>query len=324
VIERYRLVEDWEETDLLSLPDEETDYYEFKSSRVPTTKLKDKIAVAASAFWNSGGGIFIVGINDQGKVDGGVPEVVGRQKIRDWIDQILASVEPVGPYIVKLISRDDSNSLINPDHVVTVISFGESFSGPHMAPDKKYYIRAGAHSGPASHHIVEAIRARRGLQNPFLRGVLRMHPQKPNVVQLVVLNLNDAPALNVKLTFEPLPKAFLEHAADKFPLTIPVINREQSFVMDISLWGAGMGSEIFGDKPVSLKLDYRDVAGRQFEESQTLHPHQNLGPLKMSDVVGKDIKKAIEDLVREVKRLRSVIELFVARTLSEQEEYKGD
>jgi predicted HTH transcriptional regulator len=187
--DRYLLVEQWEEADLLGLPTEETDYYEYKSSKVPTAKLKEKTEIAASAFWNSGGGIFIAGVDDQGRIDGGIPETVGKQKIRDWADQVLSLVEPTGPYVIKTISRQNSNSLIRPDHVVLVISFGESFSGPHMAPDKKYYIRAGAHSGPASHYIVEAIRARRGLQKPLLRGVLRLHPQKPNIVQLAVLSM---------------------------------------------------------------------------------------------------------------------------------------
>lgn len=55
----------WEYQDLLELPSEETDIYEYKSSKVPLDQLKNKISKAASAFWNSGGGIFIAGVNGE-------------------------------------------------------------------------------------------------------------------------------------------------------------------------------------------------------------------------------------------------------------------
>lgn len=310
-MDRYRLIDDWEVEDLLNLPSGETEYYEYKSSRIPLTNLKEKIAIAASAFWNSGGGIFIAGVDDQGKVDGGLAEVVGRQKIRDWTDQILASIEPPGSYAIKTINNI---SITNPNHVVLVISFGESFNGPHMAPDKKYYIRAGTHSGPASHYLVEAIRARRGLQNPVLRGLIRMHPQKDNVVQLVVLNIAESPALNVEITFTPLPNAFAEHTANKFPLVIPVISREQSFAMDVSLWGAG--AEIFGTASVLLKMKYNNLVGRVFEDAQSLHPDQSLGPLRFTDT--KDTKKLIEHIANELKHLRRAAESFLRHTMDSQ------
>jgi len=146
--ERYRFVENWTEEDLLTIPQEETESFEYKSSQTPIDKLKEKISVAASAFWNSGGGIFIAGVNDSGKIDGGILESIGRQDIRDWTDQILTSVEPIGNYAIKVISNEINNSLIQDNHIVLVISFGESVIAPHMAYDKKYYVRAGAHSGP--------------------------------------------------------------------------------------------------------------------------------------------------------------------------------
>jgi hypothetical protein len=40
----------WTYKDLLELPSEETDIYEYKSSRVTLDQLKNKISMAASAF----------------------------------------------------------------------------------------------------------------------------------------------------------------------------------------------------------------------------------------------------------------------------------
>ena len=79
----------WEYQDLLELPSEESEIYEYKSSKTPLDKLKNKISIAASAFWNSGGGIFIAGINDCGKIDGGIPDKNGKQNIRDWVDNAI-------------------------------------------------------------------------------------------------------------------------------------------------------------------------------------------------------------------------------------------
>src|SRR5690606_33031336 len=110
---------------------------------------------------------------------------------------------------------------------------GESHIGPHMAPDKKYYIRAGAHSAPASHFLVEAIRLRRTLEKPLLRGLLRVNPQKHSVIDLVIMTANDAPALNVTVNFEPLPLALAEHFEESFPLSIPVIDKNHPFRMEL-------------------------------------------------------------------------------------------
>ena len=115
--ERYRIIGRWTEDELTSnIPSEETDFYEFKSSSISVNELKKKLPVAASAFWNSGGGIFVAGVDDNGKIDGGISNLVGRQTLRDWADQILSSVEPVGPYIIKTIEPKDRSSSINPDH----------------------------------------------------------------------------------------------------------------------------------------------------------------------------------------------------------------
>jgi len=301
-MERYRFIENWTEEDLLSIPKEESDSFEYKSSKTPLDKLKEKISVSASAFWNSGGGIFIAGVNDSGKIDGGIPENIGRQGIREWIDQILTSVEPVGNYTIKTISKKIKDSSINDNCVVLVMSFEESIIAPHMAYDKKYYIRAGAHSEPASHFLVEAIRARRGLQKPLLRGLLKMHDEKSYIVELVILALNQ-PALNVELSFDPLPKIFEEHSSfsDKFPLRIPVIEQNFPFRMDISMFPGG--TQVFGDVPIYLKLSYQSLSGETFTEQQLLDPNRNMPPMQSGSKTLDDIEKILKELTQHVKNI---------------------
>jgi hypothetical protein len=56
----------------------EDDRHEYKSSAIKNDKeLGDKIAKAASGFWNSGGGLFVVGVDGNGQPDGGISLSVG-------------------------------------------------------------------------------------------------------------------------------------------------------------------------------------------------------------------------------------------------------
>ncbi len=309
--ERYQRITDWKEADLLDLPTEETGEYEYKSSRIWKEKgkeLKRKLAVAASAFWNSGGGVFVAGIDDSGKIDGGIPEYVGRQKLRDWVDQVLASVEPAGLSAVATIEKEADGSAIDEGHVVLVVSFAPSSTGPHMGPERKYYARAGAHSGEIGHFLIEAIWARRRLQDPVLRGLIRQHPNKAFVRELVILALNDAPALDVSVSFEPLPRFLEDQPKERLPLTIPVVDRAHPFRMDILVRGGLV--ELFGEEPVELVLEYKDIAQRVFQERQSLDPRSSVAPIKMGDEDMTKIDKTLGKIHREMRLLRDDLKRY--------------
>ena len=295
-IKDYSYIKSWDEQDLINIPQFETDEYEYKSSLVKNEELKDKITIAASAFWNSGGGLLIIGIDDKnGKIDGGINKLIGKENITDWIEKAIHKVEPIGPYFVKLIESNKTNSLINQNKVIVIIVFGESFLGPHMAMDKKYYIRAGACSSPASHFLVESIRSRRGLSEPLLRGTLRFSSRDNNIVELVITSLNDTTALEVEVSFEPPTKALQEFYKDKFPLIIPIINKYNPFIMDISIFPSG--KQVFGENSVYLLIKYQDITGRIFEDKQLLDPSKSLGPMKISGTDNlKEIKRELEKI----------------------------
>jgi hypothetical protein len=283
----YENLESWTEKDLEYLPEEEDDFYEYKSSRIISKsfdELKKKISVAASAFWNSGGGVLIVGVDNKGKIDGGIPKTINKQALRDWVDQIILKENPLGTYKIKIIERKGESSLINPDKAVLIILFERSYD-VHMAYDYKYYIRSGAHSNPANNFLVEALRSRRGLLKPLLRGLLKFSQHKPHVVQLVILTLNDATALDVKITFNPLPKALEEYYKDKFPLEIPAIDKSNPFIMDLYVFG--IKTKTFGERPVKLVLNYSDIIGNNFKYSQIISPELNLSPMLIENSKNK-------------------------------------
>ena len=262
-LENPQIIETWTEDDLIEIPIGETDEYEYKSSLIRESahyrsELQSKIVKTASALWNTGGGILLVGIDDKGQVDGGIPPNMGKQKLRDWVDAVLNQVTPVGPYDIRTIGREKADSKIDEGHVVLVVAFGESFDLPHMAPDNRYYVRAGAHSNPANHYLVEAIRARRGLRRPMLRALLRENPQKAGVVELTIVAVNDLPALNVAINFHPIPTHLQEQMPERLPLVVPLIDRNYPFRMDIgtlrrlNYW--------LGDEPFEVIVQYEGCA----------------------------------------------------------------
>jgi hypothetical protein len=266
MIARNDDIKGWTEDDLLALPAHETAEYEFKSSLSEDDDLGPAIRKAASAFWNSGGGVLVIGVDDKGKIDGGISEAVGKQTREDWIHRAISKVSHQGQYHLKLISGKNNSSSIRPNHLVTVIAFEESPLPPHMA-DGTYYTRAGTHSDPASHFIVEALFAKRSVQSPVIRAVLINSERKTAVIELAVLVVNDSAALNVEVSFDPLPK-IAEHVRDSFPLCIPVIDQRHPFTME--LFRMLLKSEMFGSEPVLLKLDYEDVLGNKHHYEQQI------------------------------------------------------
>lgn len=313
-LENHELILHWTEEDLLELPTGETDEYEYKSSLIRESAhyrsdLHAKIVKTASAFWNTGGGILVVGVDDAGQVDGGIPAMMGKQKLRDWVDMVLNSVDPVGPYSVRTVRPDMHNTCINPEHVVLVVAFGESFDLPHMAPDRRYYVRAGAHSNPANHYLVEAIRARRGLRRPLLRAMLRENPQKPGIVELAILAINDLPALNILINFDPIPAQLQELFPDRLPLIVPVIDRANPFRTDIATLRR-LGDWL-GDEPFHILLQYEGVRGTKFEESQQIDHHRSLTATEIRLSDGNSPEKTLKKIHKQLARLNHIVETYL-------------
>lgn len=322
-LEKHNLIENWSEDDLLDLPAGETDEYEFKSSLIRESSsyrsdLSSKITKTASALWNTGGGILIVGVDDAGKVDGGIPRLMGKQKLRDWVDMVLNTVSPVGPYTVRTIKPEKADTKIDPEHVVLVIAFGESFDLPHMAPDNRYYVRAGAHSNPAGHYLVEAIRARRGLNRPMLRALLRENPQKAGVVELTIVTINDLPALNVLINLDPVPPHLAEQLPERLPLTVPLIDRSNPFRMDI----ATMRRLAYwlGEVPFNVILQYEGVRAELFRDTQSIDHLRSLGPSEIRLSNGNSSEKLMQKMLKQLSRLNRTIEGYTQNGKHSSEE----
>ncbi len=306
----YRIIEQWTEDDLLNLSPQENELYEYKRSATPKDDLINKIGKAASAFWNAGGGIFVAGIDGNGKIDGGIPKnYFGRQEPRDWVDQAVAKVQPAGHYTVKIIEPIGEQSAIKENCVVLAIGFGMSSMAPHMAPDNKYYIRLGAHSEPAGHFLVEALRARRGFQSPQLRCMLQQHRKSSSVVEIAIISITDAPALDITIDFDPLPE-YLAKLGYQFPITISLIDRSTPFhfIATHVFYSMGSMSGHFQETEFNISLTYHDILGNRYTMTQKLSTQENfISYPNPTENEAEKIVKAIDELTRKVSDINNKI-----------------
>src|SRR5260370_1261566 len=292
----------FEDRDLAALPSSEDDRHEYKSSATRDSELADKIARAASAFWNSGGGLVVAGVNGHGQPDGGVALNVGRQSRRDWIDQAVSRVAPGAHYVVQGIEDKGAGHSIAAGSAVFLIGFSESEIGPHMAPDNRYYIRAGAHTVPASHFIVEAIHARRGLRTPVLRHVVRPKPADAGVLQVGIVALSQVPAIDVCINPEPVPRWLQQSWESKVPLEVPVISEQFPFFLDVHLLTLGERQS----PPFQIRVTFRDVANRNYEQVFQVDLDKQSGP-NLGEKGTYDIVRQLMDIEREIGKVADAI-----------------
>jgi hypothetical protein len=159
-----RKKERWTESEVIALPAGEHDYFERKSGALlQDSGFRGKLAKAVSAFANSGGGSLVIGVRDDGTIDGVPKTRSSKTSTRDWIEQIIQNLVsyPLQDFRVHEV-EPESPSLIPTDHVVVVIDIGDSMLAPHQSAGtgKTYYYRAGGRSEPAPHHFLEMLRGR--------------------------------------------------------------------------------------------------------------------------------------------------------------------
>ena len=262
--------------DLSQLPGEETEKFEFKSSRTEFHKLGDKLCRGVSAFANSGGGIFVAGVDASGNADGGLPSKKGKQPLRDWTDQEIHQITPVPAYDIKYGIPSDDRGQIDKDKKVLVVLVKESAIAPHMAPDHRYYIRAGVHTEPASHFIVEAIRSKRYLSKPRIAHIVRPSPDDCEVLQLGVVTGTASPAIDLEIAISHMPMT--GKLLQEFPLRVELIDQQNPLFFDIST------RESVRREPeqheFTLKVTYHDLTSDVYEYERIVNIERSLSSFR--------------------------------------------
>ena len=155
--------ERWSEEEILSLPSGELDYFDRKSGDIINDPdFLKKLAKALSAFANSGGGHLILGIKNDGTVDGVLKVHKGRASTREWLEQVIPDLLSYSLQDFRVHEVDPATPTAIPaGKVVIVIDVGDSERAPHQDTfTKLYYHRVSGHSMPAPHIYLESLRTR--------------------------------------------------------------------------------------------------------------------------------------------------------------------
>lgn len=144
------------------IPEEEDRRWEFKAgeflSKDKRSEFRTELGKQVSAFANSGGGYFVVGISKEGQLAPTDQLKEGGQSMTDWLAQ--RTEQSVDPWIRDFhvhklpLATDETKA-------VYIIEIGDSVSAPHQAKDDlTYYYRIPGHSKRAPHFHLELLRNR--------------------------------------------------------------------------------------------------------------------------------------------------------------------
>ena len=161
----------WTEAGLREIPSGEHDFQEFKAS--PWIEHDGEIGPSflslyskqLSAFANGAGGRLFIGLDDQGRIDGGVATDLKSGGLRAWLEDVTpGAIDPplTGFNVFEVRSDGSAKSLIGEGRAVYIIEIPASDSAPHQAMDHRYYLRIAGKSRPMGHvHIQDVLRRTR-------------------------------------------------------------------------------------------------------------------------------------------------------------------
>ncbi len=168
----------WDEDYFKNLPNDESDWLDFKGSDWLTKLRNEELSKYVSAFANYDGGYLVIGVKDPKpgnpiELDEGVP-VDPRKNLQNQLEQIIscATDPPISRQRVKLFCGDKF-SFIKPGRCVVGIHIPPSDAAPHQAKDGKYYERTGANLRPIRHQAVMDIVNRR--RDPVVETKVFVH-----------------------------------------------------------------------------------------------------------------------------------------------------
>lgn len=167
----------WTVERLQALDRHEYDFQEFKGSQFVLDQgarrvrgdFLDNLSKQVSAFANAAGGRVFLGLDDEGKIDGGVPRDLRPNGTREWLEDIVPHTvtPPLSSLNVYEVPGPESGRRgkpgpgggaqagpIHANHAVYVVDIPASADAPHQARDHRYYLRIAGKSRPMGHHHV--------------------------------------------------------------------------------------------------------------------------------------------------------------------------
>ena len=157
----------WTEAALHALDAHEYDFQEFKGSlwlsrdREVVGAFLHMLSKQISAFSNGAGGRIFIGLDDEGRIDGGGPMDLKPGGTRSWLEDIIpGTVSPsLRSFNVYEVPGAEGSEIL-PGSAVYVIEINPSEDAPHQSSDHRYYLRIAGKSRPMGHIHVEDVMRR--------------------------------------------------------------------------------------------------------------------------------------------------------------------
>lgn len=157
----------WTEEALRALSPQEHDFREFKGSAwlvsedgTVNSEFAHNLSKQVGAFANGAGGHLLIGLDDHGRIDGGVPRNL-RSGCRAWLEDLVPNAvePPLRACNVFEVAGGGPGSEIRPGHAVYVLHVPASDHAPHQSKDNRYYLRIAGKSRPMGHvHVQDVLR----------------------------------------------------------------------------------------------------------------------------------------------------------------------
>jgi hypothetical protein len=282
------------------------DYKRSAAFEKPPDEVKTDLAKDVSAFANSDGGVIVFGVIEENnlpkELDGGVDH---GKWTRERIESVInAKISP------RIDGIEIHQVRMSADRSAYVIATPKSSRGPHQELiNHRYYKRFNFSSVPMEDYEIQDVRNRRDVVLPLIS--IDVDIRHGVLMHLVITNIGDIPAEDVRFVFDPelpeligkdkptiLTKGMRFFAPGKvhrffFGSAIERLTAESAprFDVEVSYLNRRAGTRVSERFHVDM-FDYMQTA------------------IVEPDIVeqGEHLKKAIEDLTREIAKITSKLE----------------
>jgi hypothetical protein len=220
----------WTEDLVAALGPDEHDFQEFKGSGwlVQGAEIAPEFHVAlskqVSAFANGAGGRVVIGVDDTGRIDGGVPVDFRKGGVRSWLEDVVPGLvdPPLASFNVYEVLPSSEASSIRAGHAVYVLEIPSSDAAPHQALDHRYYLRIAGKSRPMGHVHVTDILRRTHVPRVELRRLAPFGPEE----RVTTDPRGPKVLVSFRAYVENLGRTLAHHVGAEIVVPRPLVNRE--------------------------------------------------------------------------------------------------